>query len=168
MAFQERRSDGQNVDGILVGPGEIVVVDDGARLVSVVSSGLLVCLWHHGGPQAAVTHFLHPAIYDPLRATARYGNVALPRAIAMLRECCGDPLAVLEAQIFGGAERFGTDERSQRNLEMARKILAATSVAIASEDVGGSKGRKVMFDAHTGHAVVIKVHALRESDWEIG
>lgn len=167
MGYEDRRREGFNVDGVLVRPCEIVVVDDGSRLVSVVSSGLLVCLWHAKGHHAAMVHFVEPAIYQVEKATARYGNVALPRAIQMIKDMLGDPLAVLEAQVFGAATKGGADKKGEGNLQMARKILNARHVAIVSEDVGGSKGRKVLFDAHTGHAVVIKVHALREGDWEL-
>jgi chemotaxis protein CheD len=167
MGYEDRRRDGRNVDGVLVKTGEIVVVDDGARLVSVVSRGALVCLWHTGGHHAAMLHFVEPAIYDVKKATARFGNVALPRAISMLREALHDPLASLEAQLFGCACRDHSDLRGQENLAMARKILKARNISIVSEDVGGSKGRKVLFDAQSGHAMVIKVHALREGDWEL-
>ena len=167
MGFKDRRLEGSNVDGVLVQAGEMVVGDNGSRLVSVVGAGLLVCLWHRGSYHAAMSHFLYPSVYDVRQATARYGNVALPKAIAMLKECIQDPLAVLEAQIFGAAQRDGVIHSYGENVEMARKILTAYSITIVSEDVGGTKGRKVMFDSQTGHAMVIKVHALRESDWEL-
>jgi chemotaxis protein CheD len=166
MGFEERRRAEGNVEGVLVRPGELVMVDDGSRLVSVVSSGLLVCLWLRGGHYATMLHFVEPAIYRAEMATTRFGNVALPLAIAMMREALADPLAVIEAQVFGAAQRGLDDRRGEANLAMAHKILAARHIAVVSEDVGGCKGRKVLFDAQTGHALVIKVHELREGDWE--
>lgn len=168
MGFEERRHEnGQGFDGVLVKPGEIVLVDDGSRLMTVASAGIVVCLWHRGGSHAAMVHFLEPVISSSHKATARYGNVALPYAIRLLVDALGDPLAVLEAQIFGGAWRDGHEERAQANLQVARKVLAQRHIAIVSEDVAGSKGRKVVFDSATGHAMVIKVHSLREGDWNL-
>ncbi len=36
---------------------------------------------------------------------------------------------------------------------------------VASEDVGGKKGRKILFDTASGHVAVLKVHDLRREDW---
>ncbi len=166
MPYEERRRNGEQMEGVLVGPGEIALSGDGSPLVGVVSTGLLVCLWNPHGGQAAMAHFVAPATYDAGLATARFGNVALPFAIRMLQEAIGEDDESIEAQVFGGACRDGGHERGIQNLEMARKVLSARSIKLVSEDVGGSKGRKVVFDARSGHAMVIKVHALRAGDWE--
>jgi chemotaxis protein CheD len=50
-------------------------------------------------------------------------------------------------------------------VEIARKILREKGIAIASEDVGGSVGRKIVFDLATGHVAVLKVHKVRDEDW---
>jgi chemotaxis protein CheD len=165
MNESERRRLGEGVEGLVVHPGEIALVDDGSRLVSVVSVGVLVCLWHYQGSHAVMAHFIEPLTYDPRKATPRFGNVSVPKAVAMMRELVG-PLAVLEAQIFGGALREPGDLRGEANLSVARRILEARQVNVVSEDVGGQKGRKVIFDAGTGHAAVIKVHDLRKGDWD--
>ena len=161
---EERRKGGQGIEGHLVRPGEIVLVHDGTLLVSVVSMGVSVCLWEHGGTLAGMAHFLEPRVTDPLRATARYGNVAVSKLIQMARE--SSPAGALEAQIFGGAHPPGKeDKRGVANVEMARKVLVARGIPIVSEDIGGSKGRKLLFDSKNGHVAVIRVHHLRAEDW---
>jgi len=47
----------------------------------------------------------------------------------------------------------------------ARKILIREMISIASEDVGGEKGRKIVFNTDMSEIAVIKVEKLRNKDW---
>lgn len=163
MRGEERRIGGKSIDGVFVRPGEILLVRDGTLIVSVVSVGVVVCIWERGGPLAAMAHFVEPRTDDVNRATARFGNVAIPKLLSMVRE--EQPLKNLEAQLFGGAippKGFGC---GQENIAMARKVLSTRNIPIVSEDIGGSKGRKLMFDTKNGHVAIIRVHELRNGDW---
>jgi chemotaxis protein CheD len=73
----------------------------------------------------------------------------------------------LEAQIFGGAVGGkGFDERlGTRNVEVARRMLTRKGIAVVSEDTGGQRGRKVVFDLATGEVAVFKVRKIRDTDW---
>lgn len=70
-----------------------------------------------------------------------------------------------EAQIFGGGELDTCDKTGEENVEIARKVLNKKGVNIVSEDVGGEKGRKILFDTDTGHVAVLKVYDVRDVDW---
>lgn len=161
----ERRKGGSDVAGRHVPPGAIALVQDGATLVAVAGPGVAVCLWNEATQVACLAHFAEPAVYERSRATARFGNVALPTAIAMVREAVfGGPI---EAQIFGGAARDDVEAaRAEANVAMARRILTTRGIPVVSEDVGGTKGRKIVFQGSTGHVAVVKVHKLRAEDWE--
>ena len=76
------------------------------------------------------------------------------------------PKGNFEAHIFGGAALDSNDGRGHANIAMARKVLSSRGISIATEDVGGSKGRKILFDPETGHVAVLKVHSIRREDWE--
>jgi len=164
MTEKERRLGGIGIEGQLVEPGEIALVTDGKMLVSIVSVGVAVCLWEHGGTLAALAHFVEPRIHIPLQATPRFGNVALIKTVQLIREY--SPQGKIEAQIFGGAHQPGSSDHGPENIEMARKVLLARGIPIVSEDIGGSKGRKLMFDTKNGHVAVIRVHHLRKEDWQ--
>jgi len=159
----DRRKSGNDLDGVLVHPGEIAVVGDGSRLVSVVAAGVAVCLWAPDSEIAAMAHFLEPRTDDPSRTFARFGNVAVPEVVRLVRD--GAPRDRIEAQIFGGAKAHPDDLRGEQNLSMAEKVLASRSIEVTSRDVGGTKGRKVVLDGRTGQTAVVKVHKLREEDW---
>ncbi|MBD3394854.1 MAG: hypothetical protein GF418_04430 [Chitinivibrionales bacterium] len=159
----ERRSQLSNLKGIEVRAGEISVTQDGEALIAVLGSNVSVCVWDTAGRIAGMNNFSEPATYDAERATARFGNVATVKLIDMIRERCAD--ADLEAHIFGGASPRDGCEAGNANVAMARSILSRRCIPVVSEDVGGRKGRKIMFDTTSGHVAVLKVHDIRKDDW---
>ena len=73
----------------------------------------------------------------------------------------------LEAQIFGGAysPRKTNKDIGNENIEIARKARLKNEISIISEDVGGEKGRKIVFNTSTNEVAVLKVDSLRNMDW---
>jgi chemotaxis protein CheD len=112
-----------------------------------------------------MNHFVYPQITQKDKATPVYGNVALIAMIKlMLEEGCS--VESMSAHIIGGGHPDGAlDSNGGRNVEIARKVLGERGIRILSEDVGGSVGRKVVFDLATGHVAVLKVHKVRDEDW---
>jgi chemotaxis protein CheD len=167
MSFQphERRDKLNTADAVMVQKGEIVISEESLSLATVVGPGAAVCIWADGGRVVAgMCHFVQPVIYDLSKATAWFGNVAVVTLIKKMRAIVPD--AMLEAQIFGGASRDAAETLGERNVEIARKALTNRGVRIVSEDVGGSRGRKILFDTASGHTAVLKVQRIRDEDWE--
>lgn len=160
--MRDRRNGGASLDGVLVGPGEMAMVTDGTTLVSIVGSGVAVCLWARDLRIGALAHFVEPSIRDRSRATARFGNVAVPEIVRMVRH---SGALDIEAQLFGSASVDGEDSKGKSNLEVALRVLSRRKIPVVSRDVGGSKGRKVVFDGGSGQVAVVKVHRLRQEDW---
>jgi hypothetical protein len=79
----------------------------------------------------------------------------------------GSKLKHLEAQIFGGAYNptISPDDIGRKNMIISRKILAKQRIPVVSEDVGGRKERKIVFNTQTNEIVVLKVGHLRRADW---
>ena len=50
-------------------------------------------------------------------------------------------------------------------MSVARRALSRRGIRVASEDVGGSLGRKIVFDTGSGQVAVLKVRNIRKSDW---
>ena len=46
-----------------------------------------------------------------------------------------------------------------------RKILRDRKISIISEDVGGTLGRKIIFNTHNGDTAAIKTSRIRRMDW---
>ena len=158
----ERRTGNAISKGTLIKPGTILVTSEEGFLFSVLGSGVSVCIWDEKSHIAGMNHFLEPSMYDRSKTTARYGNIAMVVLINSIREIA--PEGTFEAHIFGGANKHNSDIAEQ-NIAIARKVLSSRKIPVVSEDVGGTKGRKIAFDTSSGHIAVLKVHTLRKEDW---
>ncbi len=147
-------------------PGYVFVSAHGATIRTVVGSCIAICLWDKTMKYGGMNHFLYPSINSKGKTTAQYGNVAIP-ALIKLMEKLGSSKKSLAAQIYGGGKLHNTKSNSvgEENITIAREILSDLRIPVISEDVGGTMGRKVLFDTDTGHTVVLKVHKLRQTDW---
>lgn len=147
-------------------PGYIYFSKSAATVRMVMGSCVAVCLWDRRRGCGGVAHFMYPRAPSRDEATPRYGNVAAPALVRLMEEggCRREDLA---AQILGGAARECEPAPTvgAANADAAREALERKGVAVISEDVGGTMGRKVLFDTVTGECVVLKVHRLRAADW---
>jgi chemotaxis protein CheD len=105
-----------------------------------------------------MNHFLLPRGAGSGSAAARFADVAVPRLIAALLEL-GSRKDDLQAKLFGGAaviEAFRDQEShlGTSNVEVARALLKDQGIPVVAEDVGGHRGRKVIFLTDSGIALV--------------
>jgi len=147
-------------------PGFIYLPETPTMISTVLGSSVSVSLYDKRMKTGGMNHFLFPFVADREKSTALYGNIAVPALIRMMLEN-GSSAGNLEAQIFGGAFNREVSRRDVGgdNLKAARKILNRKRIRIVSEDVGGSLGRKVVFNTLTYEIGILKVERLRESDW---
>jgi chemotaxis protein CheD len=147
-------------------PGYIYFSRQISIIRTVVGSCVAVCLWDKMLKFGGMNHFLYPVINEKSKATAQYGNVATTALVRLMHEA-GSEMGNLVAQIFGGGymESTGAKSLGDENILIAREILLRRGIKVASEDVGGTLGRKIVFDTSTGHVVVFKVHEIRKTDW---
>lgn len=147
-------------------PGFIYLPEKPTVISTVLGSSVSVSLYDKRLRTGGMNHFLFPRPTSGEKSTALYGNIAVSVLIKMMMEN-GSRRSHLEAQIFGGA--FNTELSSmdvgQDNFRAARQILDRKRIRIVSEDVGGSKGRKVVFNTNSYEIGILKVNRLRESDW---
>jgi len=146
-------------------PGFIYMPERPTVISTVLGSSVSVSLYDKKLKTGGMNHFLFPH-GNREKSTALYGNIAVPVLIRMMMDN-GSRRSHLEAQIFGGA--FNTDlsnrDIGQDNFRTARQILDRKHIRIVSEDVGGSKGRKVVFNTNSYEIGILKVERLRDSDW---
>lgn len=147
-------------------PGYIFVAAKPAAISAVLGSCVAVCIYDRKRMAGGMNHFRFPFVQDRRRATAGYGNAATFTLIRMMIND-GSGIEHLEAQIYGGAydQEFCSGDIGRENVMVVRKILAKYRIRIISEDVGGEKGRKVVFHTYTNEIAVLKVDKLRMSDW---
>lgn len=147
-------------------PGFIVVPDEGQSISAVIGSGVSLCLYDRKNKFGGMNLFQFPFINKKGKTTPIYGNVACVTLVRMM-EAWGASTRHLEAQLFGGARYPGSLDRDigKENVRTARKILCKYAISLVSEDVGGEKGRKIVFNTDTNETAVLKVDNLRNEDW---
>ena len=147
-------------------PGYIFFSKEPTLIYTVMGSAVTVCLWDREKRVGGVSHFIYPEISEKKKATAQYGNVAVLTLIKLMITD-GSDKSSLEAQLFGGGDpvSLAEDTIGKQNVSMAKRILNQQGIPITSEDVGGSKGRKLAYKSDTNEAIVLKVDRLRQEDW---
>ena len=135
---------------------------------TVLGSCVSVCLWDRERAYGGMNHFLYSVTRDPALATALYGNVATKALVRFFLEE-GSKVKHLEAQIFGGAHLPNclpeAARVSRENVTVARTVLRRNKIPVVSEDTGGNKGRKLVYNNLTNEMLVIRVETLRQADW---
>lgn len=145
--------------------GSIYVSSGDGVIQTVLGSCVSVCLWDDGRKCGGMNHFELPVVTQKEQATAKYGNVATVGLIKMMRDE-GCSIDALGAHIIGGGHPDGAlNCTGGKNVEIARRVLQEKGIKILSEDVGGSVGRKVIFNLMTGDVIVMKVGKIRTEDW---
>ena len=147
-------------------PGAILLAQQDSTIRTVLGSCVSVCLWDRELLVGGMNHFLYPRPALHEQPTARFGAAATLYLLKMMLRV-GCEIENLVAQMYGGSFPEGASgvDIGLENIAVARAVLAKKKVPIVSEDVGGTMGRKVVFDITSGHAVVYKVHRLRRNDW---
>ncbi|MDR2945562.1 MAG: chemotaxis protein CheD [Candidatus Adiutrix sp.] len=148
-------------------PGGIFACGEPAMVSVVLGTCVAVCLHDRRLKIGGMNHFLYPKTRAFVRPTQQYATVSIPALIKMMQKQ-GSRLADLEAQIFGGGETIGAisdGHIGSKNVKMARKLLKKNGIRVVSEDVGGLKGRRLIFHTGTNEALVMKTHRIRRGDY---
>lgn len=149
-------------------PGYIYISRVPTLVSTVLGSCVAVVLWDKKQELGGMNHFLYPVTRDAREATPQFGNVGVKALLRFFLEE-GSRKGDLEAQVFGGAHPEGGDhevmEIGRCNVDVGRQVLLRNGIPIVSEDVGGTKGRKVVYNTKTNEVAVFRVDRLRDSDW---
>jgi len=138
---------------VLLLPGEYRISSEAEIIETLVGSCVTVCLYNTKTGHAAMNHFLRDGReYEGGGDMGRFGSSATEYIIKALME--SDPLASHYcAQIFGGAAVVKTVHDNvnigEKNVDIAREVLADYRIGIIREEVGGTRGRRVRFDTST-------------------
>ena len=137
-------------------PGMICAEDSVSLVRTVLGSCVSVCLYDPRARVGGVNHFLLPHHVERERS-ARFGNVAVPQLVdALVR--AGARRGALAAKVFGGASVLAGLRHGRRlgeeNVALALRLLEEARVPVLDSDVGGERGRKLVFVSDEGTAWV--------------
>ena len=140
---------------VYLAPGRLYASAEDAHVTTILGSCVAVCLFDAHARVGGINHYLLPR---GAPASPRFGDGAVPLLVERVLEL-GAHRGRLAAKVFGGAcvlEGFRADAASlgARNAEVAFAELGAEQVPVVGSDVGGQRGRRLMFHVRTGAAWV--------------
>jgi chemotaxis protein CheD len=104
----------------------------------------------HQSPEPQICRFVDTALQNMLETMDKIG---VPR-----RELCIKMFGGGQGVAVNKVEPSGSYNIGRRNIEMAKKLLKFARLDIQAQDVGGSQGRKLMFNTSTGDVWVKKLN----------
>ena len=139
-------------------PGQLFVATEPAAVTTILGSCVAACVWEPSLGIGGINHFLLPMGSRAASTGTRYGNIAIEQLLERL-ERAGTRRAGLLAKVFGGAcvldaMRGKENHLGAKNVEIARLALAEAGIPVVASDVGGGRGRKLIFYPHDGSAMV--------------
>lgn len=133
--------------------GEICVDNSPMSISTVLGSCVAVCLYDPILQIGGMNHYLLPFWNNNGLQSPKFGNISIPLLIEkMIKK--GSYIENLEAKIFGGAALNIAVSKGlaigEKNVTIAHEILQEHKIKIIAQDVGGSDGRKILFDLERG------------------
>jgi chemotaxis protein CheD len=139
---------------VTVRMAEIGFAHDGAALKTTLGSCVGIIVRDRDRKVAGLAHVMLPRCLRTGDPPGKYADSAIPALLAGV-ESRGARRSALQAWIVGGARMFpvedgGIGSIGGRNIEESRRLLAELGVPVIREEVGGSCGRTLTFEAATG------------------
>jgi chemotaxis protein CheD len=141
-------------------PGDLVACAEPATLATVLGSCVAVCLWDCKQGIGAMNHYLLPHGNGSHEQSSRFGSVAIARLLDRMLSL-GSRRGDIEAKLFGGAWILAAEAQPRHvgalNVQVARERLGVLGIPIVAEDVGGARGRRLVFQTESGVVLVKKL-----------
>jgi chemotaxis protein CheD len=154
--YHDRASD-RWVVKVLPGSQHVSADPNGQELISTVLGSCVAACVHDpllgiGG----MNHFMLPhddeGLWSGASLALRYGNHAMDALINGLLAAGADKRR-LECKIFGGGNVVnGMSGVGDDNAQFAREYARAEGLNVVAFDLGGDRGRRIVFDPYTGQA----------------
>ena len=135
-------------------PGEFYADHTPAVAETLVGSCVAVCLYNFKQGFGAMNHFLMDRPKNPADVDiGRYGVTSTRHIIDAMVAMYPEPTHY-RANVIGGAAVLKTAHADghigSANVEAALEVLREAHIRIASQEVGGTRGRRIRFNTQTG------------------
>lgn len=139
-------------------PGHLYTSASPWTVTTILGTCVAVCLWDAQAAVGGVNHYLLPLQLSQSEQSLRFGVVSIPRLFEQVL-ALGAVRGRLQAKLFGGmSSRWGFTrtgkDLGEANVLLARKLLDEAGVPVVASDVGGPRGRKLVFQLDDGVAWV--------------
>jgi chemotaxis protein CheD len=115
-----------------------------------------LALYHPRLKTGALAHVVLPDSAGRGGSPGKFADTAVPEMLKLLREL-GVPTHGLTAKMTGGANMFsgsGPLQIGDANAAAVARVLEGAGIRLAAKEVGGTKGRRVLFDCNGGTMTV--------------
>lgn len=140
--------------------GEIrIAVAEGVLFAIGLGSCVALVIYDPVKKVGGLAHVMLPDVNQNHPAPGRFAPTAVSNLLQMMEDA-GARKRGMYARIAGGAAMFRDvlpsegQRLGERNVEAIKVALAKASIPLRGEDVGGSFGRSVFFDAGDGSMVI--------------
>ena len=138
-------------------PGQFTVASVPCTVTTILGSCVAVSLYDPVARTGGLNHHLLPRAPEA-NPSLRFGDVAVAQLIAAVLQA-GAVRQRLQAKIVGGAcvldaYRDRPNHVGRQNVRVALEMLCQAAIPVVMMDVEGSRGRRVVFNPHTGDLVV--------------
>lgn len=134
-------------------PGALHVSKEPIYITTVLGSCVSICLWDPILKYGGMNHFMLPFWNGKGLASPKYGNIAVEKLVEKMLDL-GCKKVNLKAKVFGGGDVINNDSNmfqiGERNIALAKDMLAEMGIPILSSSLGGRNGRKIIFQTDTG------------------
>lgn len=151
---------------VYVHPGQVYVSGEAGECATILGSCVAVCLHDPVTRVGGLNHFLLPFPGEDAEPSPRYAATAV-EALLHRMILQGARMPRLVAHVIGGAAvlaAFSAQENhlGKRNVQAAFDLLEERAIRVTSSDVGGTRGRKVVFEPRTGWLTIHPIGGKRE------
>ncbi len=150
----------------VIQPGHLAYSHEPSVIFTVCGNGLVLTMRDRFKGVGAIAHCIHPKAKSGEKPTHYHADMAVKSLMKVFGKSQVAHEHRFEAQLIGGGNYRGVNRaRAERTAEAVRKMLKRMKIPLVSEDIGGTLGRKVVFNTSTGETMVLKTSRIRRSDW---
>lgn len=157
---------GTLIKGVHLPPGEVYSTSRNEAITTILGSCVACCLLDPVLKIGGMNHIVLPYSPDPNQFNTRFGDIAMPFLLSKVKRL-GAEVSRLQAFLYGGAGgllgRTMSFNVGQQNIEVAELYLKKHGIPVRARDVGGSRGRKIVFAPHLGEIKLTVLQGFDES-----
>lgn len=151
-----------DIKEIKVGIADLNVALSPDRLITVgLGSCVGIALFDKFQGIGGLAHIMLPdsSLFSTVNNPMKFADLAIPILVDKM-EKMGATRRNIKAKIAGGAAMFNFSDKSMimdvgnRNSIAVKTALDKLSIAIVGEDIGGNKGRTMIFDTSSGNVQI--------------
>ena len=158
LPLHDRTGTAAPLRGVYLHPGQLHVTAEPTVVTTILGSCVAVCLFDPITGIGGINHYLLPTGVKTAATGMRYGNVAIEYLLEKLANA-GAQRGQLRAKLFGGAcvldaMRGKGNHLGAKNVDIAWRAMGDAGIPVLASDVGGARGRKLIFQTNDGSAQV--------------